>query len=120
MSYHVPSRVTIKKLFKGDTNYFDRAAAIVERWYKLEGSYFDSIEGFLEDGHDDIEVLADAATSKEDRHIVWMALEGWDPYGDEDEEEEEDEEEDEDYPSDWITLGGYDPYEDEEEDEEEE
>lgn len=119
MSYHVPSRVTIKRLFKGDTSYFDRAAIIVERWYKLEGSYFDSIEGFLEDGHDDIEALADAATSKEDRHIVWMALEGWDPYEDEDEEEEY-EEEDEDHSFDWVTLGGYNPYEDGEEDEEEE
>lgn len=83
--FHAPSRVTIKKVFKGDRNYFDEAAIIVERWYKLEGSYFDSIEDFLKEGYDDIKELADAATSKEKRHIVWMALEGYDPYEDEEE-----------------------------------
>ena len=48
MSYYVPSKNTIRKLFAGDKRYFDKAAAIVEEWYKLEGAYFDDKESFLE------------------------------------------------------------------------
>ena len=94
MSYYVPSKNTIRKLFAGDKRYFDKAAAIVEEWYKLEGAYFDDKESFLEDGYDDIRELADAATDDDERHVVWMALEGYDPcQDDEDEEENEGEEE---------------------------
>ena len=93
MSYYVPTKAAIKKVFAGDKRYFDKAAAIVEEWYKLEGAYFDDKESFLEDGYDDIVDLADAATDEEERHIVWMALEGYDPYEDDEDEEEEDEEE---------------------------
>lgn len=90
---YAPTKDAIKKVFAGDEKYFDKAAAIVEEWYKLEGAYFDDEESFFGDGYDDIEELADAATDEEERHIVWMALKGYDPYEDEEDEEEEDEEE---------------------------
>ena len=93
MSYYVPTKDAIKKVLAGDKKYFDKAAAIVEEWYNFEGAYFDDEESFLEDGYDDIEELADAATDEEERHIVWMALEGYDPYEDEEDEEEDEEEE---------------------------
>lgn len=94
MSYHVPSRVTIRRVFRGDESYFDKAAIIVERWYKLEGSCFDSIEGFLEEGYDDIAELIDAAINEEERHIVCMALKGFDTYQDVDDDYLDDEDDD--------------------------
>lgn len=80
---YFPSRVIIKRVFEGDKSYFDKASIIVEKWYKLEGTCFDSVKDFLEEGYNDIEELADAATDEEERHIVWMALLGYDPYEDE-------------------------------------
>ena len=88
MGYYVPTKDVIDKVFEGDKRYFDKAAAIVEEWYNLEGACFDDEESFLENGYDDVAELADAATDEEERHIVWLALEGYDPYEDEDEEEE--------------------------------
>lgn len=41
MSFHTLSRAAVKQVLKRNKNYFSKAtAAIVERWYKLEGSYF--------------------------------------------------------------------------------
>lgn len=112
MNFYTPSKEDIKSVFAGDKRYYDKAATLVEEWYRVEGTFFDDKESFLEDGCDDIEELADAATSEEERHIVFMALEGWDPYEDEDEDEEEEE-----CDIAWIDLEDSDPYEDEEEEE---
>ena len=83
MKYYIPSTTTIKRVFRGDKSYFDKAAAIVRKCYELEEACFDSAKDFLKVGYDDISELADAATCEEDRHIVWMALDGYDPYEDE-------------------------------------
>lgn len=114
MNYYVPTKDAIKEVFAGDKRYYDEAAALVEEWYRIEGIFFDDEESFLEEGYDDIEELADAATSEEERHIVFMALKGWDPceYEDEDEDEDEDEEEEERDIA-WIDLEDSDLYEDE-------
>ena len=109
MNYYVPTKDAIKKVFAGDKGYYEKAATLVEEWYRLEGTFFDNKESFLEEGYDDIEELADAATSEEERHIVFMALEGWDPYEDEDEDEEEEERD-----VAWIDLEDSDSYEEEE------
>ena len=41
MSFHTPSRAAIKRILERNKNYFGKATvAIVEKWYKLGGSYF--------------------------------------------------------------------------------
>lgn len=115
MNFYTPSKEDIKSVFVGDNSYYDEAATLVEEWYRIEGTFLDDRESFLEDGYYEIEELADAATSEEERHIVFMALKGWDPceYEDKDEDEDEDEEEEERDIA-WIDLEDSDPYEEEE------
>lgn len=41
MSFHTLSRAAIKRVLERNKNYFGKATvAIVEKWYKLGGSYF--------------------------------------------------------------------------------
>ena len=105
---YVPTRDVIAKLLResedcsrGNKDYIEEAASIIERWYKEEYSagafLFDDEEDFLDNGYCDICELTEGQNAIVDEegarecHIVWMALEGYDPH----EEEEEDEEEEE-------------------------
>lgn len=109
MRRYSPKKKDIKKLFEGDESYFDKAAEIVERWYEEEEmesgeDCWTSRAEFLEDGYFDISELVEGRnllTTKQDAiecHIVWMALDGEDPYEDEndccDDDESEDSEDD--------------------------
>lgn len=104
MGGYLPQREDIKRLFKGDESYFDEAAEIVERWceevielyriwaaelpeyYQVNEDELFSKDDFLETGYFDIITILEAhnmRVSEQDIaecHIVWMALDGVDPY----------------------------------------
>lgn len=99
---YAPTRDIIAKLLREDENcvlgnkdYVEEAAAILERWYKEEHllglCLFDDEEDFLDNGYWDIQELVEGQNAIVDDelgpecHIVWMALEGYDPYEEENE-----------------------------------
>ena len=103
---YAPTRDVIAKLLREDENcvhgnkdYVEEAASIIEKWYGEEcltgAPSFKYEEDFLDNGYWDICELTEGQNAIVDEegarecHIVWMALEGYDPYEDEDEEEEE-------------------------------
>lgn len=97
---YAPTRDVIAKLLREDKNcvlgnkdYVEEAAAILERWYREEHllglCLFDDEEDFLDNGYWDICELVEGQNAIVDEegarecHIVWMALEGHDPYEEE-------------------------------------
>lgn len=97
---YAPTRDVIAKLLREDENcvlgnkdYVEEAAAILERWYREEHllglCLFDDEEDFLDNGYWDIQELVEGQNAIVDEegarecHIVWMALEGHDPYEEE-------------------------------------
>ena len=99
---YAPTRDVIAKLLREDENcvrgnkdYVEEAAAILERWYIEEHllglCLFDDEEDFLDNGYWDIQELVEGQNAIVDEelgpecHIVWMALEGYDPYEEENE-----------------------------------
>lgn len=97
---YAPTRDIIAKLLREDKNcvlgnkdYVEEAAAILERWYREEHllglCLFDDEEDFLDNGYWDICELVEGQNAIVDEegarecHIVWMALEGHDPYEEE-------------------------------------
>ena len=97
---YAPTRDVIAKLLREDENcvrgnkdYVEEAAAILERWYIEEHllgfCLFDDEEDFLDNGYWDIQELVEGQNAIVDEelgpecHIVWMALEGYDPYEEE-------------------------------------
>ena len=97
---YAPTRDVIAKLLREDENcvrgnkdYVEEAAAILERWYIEEHllglCLLDDEEDFLDNGYWDIQELVEGQNAIVDEelgpecHIVWMALEGYDPYEEE-------------------------------------
>lgn len=97
---YAPTRDIIAKLLREDKNcvlgnkdYVEEAAAILERWYREEHllglCLFDDEEDFLDNGYWDICELVEGQNAIVDEegarecHVVWMALEGYDPHEEE-------------------------------------
>ena len=83
----------IIQLLDQKSEYANEAVNIIEEWYKAESMLgvplFEDEDDFLNNGRDDLLDLIDghnAIMSDEDVHkchVVWMALEGYDPYEEE-------------------------------------
>ena len=87
---YLPTSEVIMQLLDQESEYAKEAANIIEEWYKAEYMLgvplFEDEDDFLNNGRDDLLDLIDghnAIMSDEDVHkchVVWMALEGYDPY----------------------------------------
>lgn len=90
---YLPTSEVIIQLLDQESEYANEAANIIEEWYKAESMLgvplFEDEDDFLNNGREDLLDLADghnAIMSDEDVHkchVVWMALEGYDPYEEE-------------------------------------
>ena len=90
---YLPTSEVIIQLLDRESEYANEAANIIEEWYKAESMLgvplFEDEDDFLNNGRDDLLDLIDghnAIMSDEDVHkchVVWMALEGYDPYEEE-------------------------------------
>lgn len=90
---YLPTSEVIIQLLDQESEYANEAANIIEEWYKAESMLgvplFEDENDFLNNGREDLLDLVDghnAIMSDEDVHkchVVWMALEGYDPYEEE-------------------------------------
>lgn len=90
---YLPTSEVIMQLLDQESEYANEAANIIEEWYKAESMLgvplFEDEDDFLNNGREDLLDLVDghnAIMSDEDVHkchVVWMALEGYDPYEEE-------------------------------------
>lgn len=90
---YLPTSKVIIQLLDRESEYANEAANIIEEWYKAESMLgvplFEDEDDFLNNGREDLLDLVDghnAIMSDEDVHkchVVWMALEGYDPYEEE-------------------------------------
>lgn len=90
---YLPTSEVIIQLLDQESEYANEAANIIEEWYKAESMLgvplFEDEDDFLNNGREDLLDLVDghnAIMSDEDVHkchVVWMALEGYDPYEEE-------------------------------------
>ena len=90
---YLPTSEVIIQLLDRESEYANEAANIIEEWYKAESMLgvplFEDENDFLNNGREDLLDLVDghnAIMSDEDVHkchVVWMALEGYDPYEEE-------------------------------------
>lgn len=90
---YLPTSEVIIQLLDPESEYAKEAANIIEEWYKAESMLgvplFEDEDDFLNNGREDLLDLVDghnAIMSDEDVHkchVVWMALEGYDPYEEE-------------------------------------
>ena len=90
---YLPTSEVIIQLLDQKSEYANEAVNIIEEWYKAESMLgvplFEDEDDFLNNGRDDLLDLIDghnAIMSDEDAHkchVVWMALEGYDPYEEE-------------------------------------
>ena len=90
---YLPTSKVIMQLLDQESEYANEAANIIEEWYKAESMLgvplFEDEDDFLNNGREDLLDLVDghnAIMSDEDVHkchVVWMALEGYDPYEEE-------------------------------------
>ena len=90
---YLPTSEVIIQLLDQKSEYANEAVNIIEEWYKAESMLgvplFEDEDDFLNNGRDDLLDLVDghnAIMSDEDVHkchVVWMALEGYDPYEEE-------------------------------------
>ena len=90
---YLPTSKVIMQLLDQESEYANEAANIIEEWYKAESMLgvplFEDEDDFLNNGREDLLDPVDghnAIMSDEDVHkchVVWMALEGYDPYEEE-------------------------------------